>query len=561
MHPLSNVSRRRFLQQSSVAMAGVALGPSLDISRENTTVRLPTRSTRAVGTFIGPVCDPETLRTLATTAIEAAVHAGAEWADLRLGDQRTLATLGSQADVTLRCGYSLRVRVQGAETIVTGADLTQNTLVAAARSAVATANALRSATGDNAMRPLAPVPVVRGEWHAPMVIDPFAVSINEHVAVGESDDGQYDGPLSRIARTGWGRLRSSWRWERETRVFASSEGSLVTQHLCSVDAQMLAYSWDWRAQRGEWFELAVPSVVACSGGFEVVVHPDRYARAVTRLEELLRYKALPRTRFEIGRQNVVLDGGLHAQLIGEVALPALSLNRALGNEIDIAGTSILAPPETMLGQRFFSPILTLAIDHSPSRFGAAAWDDEGVATTAEPLIANGVVTNYLSSRATLPALTAGRASGQESGAGRMLGIVSAELGATPVEMPRAVTMTSASTPCSLSQLAATLGTGLLACGGVVGTDPNGYGAYLYPEMLFEVRHGTLTRRVFGARFMVSAKRFLPTLSAIGDATTQQTVLRTIIASGVPWTATEHAVTAPAGLYHDVDIVPRFMEQA
>jgi predicted Zn-dependent protease len=500
---------------------------------------------------VRPIFDPETLRTLATTAIDAAVHAGAEWADIRLGDRQAFALGG----LRVTCGFGLRVRVRGAEAFVSGAEVTAQALVAAARSAVATAQglALAARTAETRLS-LANVPVVKGEWRAPIEIDPFSVSIDDHVAVNGSEAGVYDGDLRREWSKTWASPRSLWEWSRETRVFVSSEGSLVTQFLGGVRAyQEVVINQIISPQLQIGGFLKVPSVRPSTGGFELAMRPDRYANAQAVADEVRRYAALPMAPFEIGRRDVVLDGALHAQLLGAAVLPALSLNRALGNEIDLAGSSVLSPPETVLGQRIFSPLFNLGVDAGIPHFGAAAWDAEGVPTTAVPLITAGTVTNYLSSRSTHAVLSALLPPGRLPAVPP--GVTHADLTGIPAEVPSALSMRPSATACSLTTLAKQLGNGLLARDGQVDVDPDGYGGYLYPWTLFEVRGGELVRRIYGARLMFSTKRLLPTLSAVGDASTCETGVTYAAIPGLPWTSTPVAVTAPAGIYHKLDVVP------
>jgi len=553
-HPAQDLTRRRFLGHSATALAGMALGPRLGAE----VVTLPARSTRALATFVRPVFDPDMLRTLATTTIEAAVHAGAEWADIRLGDRRWCNLGGIPGRLIVTCGFGLRVRVGGAEAFVCGAELTPPALAAAARSAVAIARGLAPAARTAETRlALAPAPAAKGEWHAPIAIDPFSVSVDDHIAVNASDWGWYEGDLRRTWAPYGGYPRTYWEWSRETRVFASSEGSLVTQFLGDVIAhQEVVINQVFRPSLLDGGVVNVASVKASTGGFELALRPERYAQVQAAADEILRYAILPVVPFEIGRRDVVLDGTLHAYLLAAGVLPALSLNRALGNEMDLAGTSFLSPPETVLGQRVFSPLLNLGVEAGAPHYGASAWDDEGVPTTSAPLLTAGAVTNYLSSRSSLAALVGRLPQSQVPSV--VPGVAHAELTSPPAEVPRAVSMAPSPTPNSLTTLAKQLGNGLLARRGWISVDPDGNGGYIRPETLFEVRQGELVRRIRGARLMFSTKRLLPTLSAVGDATTSETSVTNAAVPGIPWAFAPVAVTAPAGLYHKLDVVPLFL---
>jgi len=572
----SSLTRRRFLGQSSLTLAGLAVAPRLGA----TVAALPTRSTRAVATFLRPAFEPETLRTLATGAIDAALHAGAEWADIRLGDRRVFrpgaGNLSGELSVT--CGFGLRVRINGVEAFVGGIDPVPERLRDAAQSAVATARELANAvSAETQLFPLAPVPVVTGEWRAPIEIDPFALSVDDHAALLGGGGGAHDGVLSRWRRRGVGIAPGQWwEWVGETRVFASSDGSLLTQCLGGVDANVLVGKSDWRLQRDDVLALGVDGQHAQTGGVELVLRPTWFADIEAAMEELARYATLPGGVLDVGRYAVVLDGPVHAQLLGQTLLPALSFNRVLGNELDLSGASFLAPPDVHVGDQVCSPLLSYRVDglpdehvpgHRPNMyregmplegvpFGARRWDDDGVPTTTVPLIERGTLVNYLASRATHSALATIAPISSTSGtvSAPLGGIAHAELASRPAERPPSVSAEPASSAMSLDDLARHLGHGVLVRGGTVDVDPTGMGGYIYKQMLLEVRGGRIVRRIRGARLQFSTKRVLRNLVTVGDARTSGTVLQRSIVPGVPWAFPQQAWTAPAAQYRDVDLV-------
>jgi len=553
----SPLNRRSFLQRVSAVAAGSVLAPRFGPSLGAMAVPVPARSSQALETFVRPVFEPAMLRTLATTAIDAARQAGATWADIRLGDRRAFGCGQLNAGLTVTCGFGLRVRVNGAAAFVGGSGLTTDTVVAAARSAVATARGLArtATTASDGAGALAPVPVVTGEWATPIAIDPFAVSVDDHVFVAHSVESQWDGLLSRTFQTTF----LGYYFTRETRVFASSEGSLVTQVLSNVETGSDFRKMVWGLQPFEDLVFPIPGIHPCAGGFEVAVQPNRVEHLQVAAEALARYAELPSGTLDVGRHDVVLDGRAHAYLVGEVILSALSLDRALGHQIDLAGTSFLAPPEEVVGTRVFSPLFSCAVAAGMPNYGAARWDDEGVATTALPLIDHGTVVNYLSDRTTFPArprVAAVSSSTTVPGLAR-----TTDFDVAPYAMPPAVTVPAAATPAPLDALARQLGKGLLVHGAYVAVDPRGYGGWIMPAMMCEVRGGVPVRRVFGSRLMFSTKRFLATLSAVGDASTLDTTLVRTVVPGLPWRLMSRTVTAPAALYHNADVVSSSLPSA
>jgi len=455
----------------------------------------------------------------------------------------------------MNCGFGIRVHVGGADAFVGGGDLTSNSLVAAARSATAAARGLAKITTREMV--WAPVPVVRGEWIAPIEIDPFAVSIDEHIFAAHGGSGMHDGLLMRsppeIRPAGY-----PTDWFAETRVFASSEGSLVTQSLVSCEGSRRSSNWNWRnalSQDGP-IEASVEGDYPRTIGFEALLRSDRFERLQAAMEEVARFASLPCHVAEIGRHDVLFSGAMHGSLLSEVLVSQLSLDRVLGNVMDVAGGSWLAPPSSVLGQQVLPPLLSCRVMPEAPAFGASAWDDEGVATTPLPLVGRGVVKNYLSSRTTLPMLADQVPSALIPKS--VPGVTHvARIDAPPAEVPRAVAVSPAAESASLNDLAKHLGDGILVKSGFISVDSNGLGGVIAPRLACEVKKGAIVSRIVAIDHMgFSTKRLLTTLSAIGDASTVETSGTHLWSPGIPWHFVLQTVSAPAAVYHKVDVVPR-----
>jgi predicted Zn-dependent protease len=260
---------------------------------------------------------------------------------------------------------------------------------------------------------------------------------------------------------------------------------------------------------------------------------------------------------EVGRKPVVLDGQASATLILETLGSALSLARVLGDAQNAEGTSLLMPMAEVLGQPLFSPALNLTVTHGMPNFYAAPWDDEGVATTAFPVMTQGRVVNYLSSRATGHALTA---SGSQSSESQSRGLLPAPgVGWAPnvMAVPRGIAgtlaMPSAANGPTLEDLARTMSDGLLVRNTRVMSDSQGAGGTLFPNMLFEVRRGQIVRRLIQARLQFSTRKLLQGIVAVGGVSTVAPAVlgRT---DGVPPSPQLLMATAPAMHLHDINVV-------
>jgi TldD protein len=86
------------------------------------------------------------------------------------------------------------------------------------------------------------------------------------------------------------------------------------------------------------------------------------------------------------------------------------LDRVFGMEASYAGTSFLTTDKLDAGFRYGSDLVTIVADATtPGGLGTFGWDDEGVAAQAVPLVQDGILVGYLSSRETAPRI--GRRSG------------------------------------------------------------------------------------------------------------------------------------------------------
>jgi len=498
---------------------------------------------------------------LARTAIDAATQAGAQYADIRLGDQRAFrCNSGFNGVLTLTYGYGLRVEIDGTTAFIGGTDPTPERLIAAARSAVVTARGLaktshivggaaHSSDDSNAHRVdrstsdlFAHVPVVTGEWRAPIAIDPFSVSPDDHMyalaGIGGIND-VFRGPVevSGIDMT----------WTTETRVFVSSAGSMVTQQLAMACPWfgLMGFSQDPSAVAGETYmpeglRIFPPATV----GFEYVLGMPLRERIHQAMVDLVPWTAYPIGQAEVGRKELVFDGTTFGRVIGETVFPALALNRVLGDEQDVSGTSFLAPPEAVLGQPLFAPSLNVSVVTGGTHFARMQWDDEGSTPRDFPVIARGAVVDYLTDHATLPVMrdwyTKRGQSLQPQGifrANTADGVPRAAPGACLVE-------STPNGPASLTELARTMKDGVIVRSGYPLGDQQGAGGWINSANLFEVRKGVITRRLVHGNIEFSTKSLLKGIKTIGGPETMETTTNALT-SGVPVTEIPQTVTAPA----------------
>jgi TldD protein len=236
---------------------------------------------------------------------------------------------------------------------------------------------------------LTPEPPARGRWRSAARIDPFAVSLEDKLALLVEADGALRGD-PRVALTS-----AHFIAHADERTFASTEGALCHQSStdCGGGIAALAVSGDDTQVRS--YPGSFRGDVAQAGyehfeGLALAAHAPRVAEEAV---ALLSAPACPPQR-----TTLVLDGQQLALQVHESVGHAVELDRVLGTEASYAGTSFVAPSDA--GRlRYGSELMNVTADAtSPGGLGSFGWDDEGVAARTEPLVREGILRGFLSSR-------------------------------------------------------------------------------------------------------------------------------------------------------------------
>jgi TldD protein len=295
-------------------------------------------------------------------------------------------------------GAGVRVRVGGAWGFAATREVTRPALEAALERAIKVAAAQPRAPGT----PLAPEPPARGSWRSEARIDPFTVPLEDKLQRLLEADASMRGD-TRVAITSARMTNVS-----ETRTFASTEGALCDQHTTETGAaiQAVAVSGD---------EVQVRSYPSShtgdvrQEGYEHIEALDLAESGPRVAEEAIALLTAPSC--EPGRTTIVLDGQQLALQVHESVGHAVELDRVLGMEASYAGTSFVRAAD--LGKlRYGSELMSVTADATaPGGLGTYAWDDEGVAARTAPIVRNGVLAGFLSSRETAAAIGLDRSGG------------------------------------------------------------------------------------------------------------------------------------------------------
>ena len=328
------------------------------------------------------------MRALCAEALDAAVAAGASYADARAvtrRDQLVATRNGAVLSVTDQEseGIGVRVLIDGAWGFACDLRLTE----AGAREAARRACAFARAAGSGE-RALAPLDAQSAQYGTDARTDPFSVSVGDKIALclraeeAMSQDGV-------IVTSG------TVRALKEQKTLATTDGVEADQE---------------RVECGGGIE----AIAAANGVVQVRSHPSGYGGSSAQagweyVEELAFEREAPRVGEEAvaltradecpsGRTTVVIDAEqLTLQLHESVGHP-IELDRIHGMEAAYAGTSFLGPGD--LGSlRYGSELMNVTADATLARgLGSFAVDDEGFPAQRETIVEAGVLRRFLSSR-------------------------------------------------------------------------------------------------------------------------------------------------------------------
>ncbi|MBI3070959.1 MAG: TldD/PmbA family protein [Deltaproteobacteria bacterium] len=327
-------------------------------------------------------------------AVDEAVRAGAAYVDARhVADEaeRIVARNGQVERVSHDTseGVGVRALVDGAWGFGCAPGLDPAAIAGAARTAVGIARA--AATLRRAPVSLAETPPAHGDYRTPCVIDPFTVPTAQKCDLAvRASEAAHQSPLVRSSEVF---LSARRQWKR----FVSSEGANATHDLVVTAAglNVVVAEGDEVESRSYPFE-AVGSYRAA--GYEFIEGLDLVSaapRVVDEAIEILRAPDCP-----AGRTTLIVGSAQLALQIHESCGHAVELDRVLGTEVSLAGTSFIRPDD--LGRLAYgSDKVSIVADATcEGGLGTFAFDDDGVAATRTPIVERGKLVGFLTSRET-----------------------------------------------------------------------------------------------------------------------------------------------------------------
>jgi TldD protein len=191
---------------------------------------------------------------------------------------------------------------------------------------------------------------------------------------------------------------------RRERVFASSLGAYTEQttYQCEGSVRMRVNGWtDTEIQ-----SVGASGLSVAGKGWELMREakvPEQLPGMVQRAIDMFHPEPV-----ELGRYDVVFDAASMAAILDATLGTATELDRAIGYEANAAGTSFLTDPVGMRGALQVAAT-TVGITANRSVPGGAAnvkWDTDGVAPREFPLVRDGVLVDFQTTRETAPVLKA-----------------------------------------------------------------------------------------------------------------------------------------------------------
>jgi TldD protein len=348
---------------------------------------------------------PETseLRDLTDRALNTAQALGAGYADVRVVRRREesiAVKTGKVEGVALgeTEGFGVRVLVGGAWGFASSHRLELDEADRVAALAVRIAKA----SGTALRRPvvLDDRPPAKGTYETPIDEDPFRIPLETKI----TDLLEADKRATSVKGVAF--TESMYAAQREWKTFAATDGSFTEQTITHVGSAVEANAIEGDEHQRRSYPDAGGGYRAA--GYEFIRSLDLANHAEAYAEEAVALLTAP--QLPPGRRTIILDPSqLYLQIHESCGHPT-ELDRVYLTEASYAGTSFLTTDKLDDGFRYGSDLITIVADATAAHgLGTFGWDDEGVAAQSVPLIQNGILAGYLSSRETAPRI--GRQSG------------------------------------------------------------------------------------------------------------------------------------------------------
>ncbi|MBA2447545.1 MAG: TldD/PmbA family protein, partial [Chloroflexi bacterium] len=327
-------------------------------------------------------------------ALDGATAAGASYADVRVEQsERQMVSVKNGrpngiGDSETR-GFGVRVLVDGAWGFASSSRLEGPEIDRVARLAVEVARASGRARREAV--DLGPPIRSVGTYHTAVQQDPFAVSLDDKLAVLLSADAEMR-TVQGVSVT-----EASFECLRIRKLLATSEGTFVEQVLVETGGGMEALALGESESQRRSYPNSFGRHHATAGyeHFAALDMPAHGREIGEQAVQLLSAKPCPSEL-----TTVILDASQTALQVHESCGHPIELDRVFGTEASYAGTSFLTLDKRG-SFRYGSDQVTIVADATvPGALGTFGWDDEGVPAQRTTIVERGIFKDYLTSRET-----------------------------------------------------------------------------------------------------------------------------------------------------------------
>ena len=474
------LSRRRLLAGGSALLAGTAIPAWAEIFQQ------------------GPAVDAVRAEA-AEAALTRASALGASYADIRINRYRreSIATRERQVQNVSRSasyGLGLRVLVNGAW----GFAATNRVEPVAARAVAEQAVGIARANARLATRKvvLADADKAVATWTSAFKRDPFEVPLDVKTAFLMKLNE------AALAVPGVSFVSSQVLFVDEQKFFASSDGSRITQRLVRTYPQFTTTATD--RSTGDFQTRPVVDRAQLVGYEYVEDYPWLADAEKAGHEAVEKLKAKP---VSPGTYDIVVDPTQLFLAIHESVGHSTELDRALGWEANMAGTSFIKPADA--GKlRFGARIVNLVGDRTqPGGLATTGFDDEGVKAERWDLVREGMLVGWQTTRELAPLV----------GQRRSHGCLHADNWSS-VPFPRMpnVSLEPAASEVTLDDLFSGIKRGLFIVGrGVSSIDQQRYNFQFGGAVIREITNGKLGAMVKDAAYQSRTPDFWASCDGVG----------------------------------------------
>jgi TldD protein len=342
------------------------------------------------------------MKELCQLAVDMAKHSGATYADARIvtiRDQDIMIENERVAGIQdlENAGIGIRVIADGAWGFAASADLDQDAVEKTARRAVEIAKASALAPAPDGIHWAHEEPHT-ASFQTPVEKNPFDVPLETKIGLLLE--------VSEKVRAveGVKKCHAIMYFRSHRQVLANSEGSLLDSDLVTSTVYYEATAVDETTAKTRYYE-AIPR----NAGYEHI-EASRLVEEATRVGEQAVAK-LTAKPCPVGKKDLILDPSHLALTMHESIGHATELDRALGMEESLAG-STFATPDLLGKLHYGSPLMNIICDNTmEGGLATTGFDDDGVPGQRWDLIRDGILVDYQTNRETCHAIGAERSRG------------------------------------------------------------------------------------------------------------------------------------------------------